>query len=98
MQKPTYTGLNADGIFASPPPTIFAGEVPVVGVASLFELRTIDQVIVRRLNLRHAAVHSGVDALSILGALLTIVHSRHFDQSFILVNLCAALWWNIFPS
>lgn len=62
--------MSMDGTFAGPPPALFVGGAPIAKIAPAFEMKAVDDTIVRNVATRYEAVHQRVDAIYPLGEFL----------------------------
>lgn len=67
-------GMSADGIFAVPPPAVFAAVIPLVEFALGFDLKAVDNAAVPNITVRYMAAHEGVDASYLFGELVVYRH------------------------
>lgn len=72
VQKPSYTSMSADGIFASPLLTFLARGIPATELAPAFEVKAVDNTTIRNVAVRYEAVHQGVDVIYPLGDIFIV--------------------------
>lgn len=67
MHKLVYMGMGVDCIFAGSLSTLFVGRIPLVELASAFELKAIDDTTIRNVAARYETLPQRMDASYALG-------------------------------